>query len=442
MAVNAVTDLIAVVVVLGLMILVHEWGHFMAAKYFGVCVDIFSFGFGPRLLGRRRGPTDYRLSALPLGGYVKMAGDNPAEERTGQPDEFLSKPRWQRAVIAVAGPMMNVLMAVALLAGTFALVGVPYPAYLSRPVEVLAFPKKSLGASAGIRSGDRLAEIDNLKNPTWEQARQHLLEAKPGAEIRLLFDRGGELVPFMLNAPDTREVDSILGFPPIPAIVEQVAPGMPAERAGLRADDELVALNGQPLATWSQFVETIRQSNGQPMDVTVRRGDRQLHLRIKPVQVQVGRGETVWQIGTLPRPEVTYRRLSFPQAVAQGVLTSAGATRQIVGVVGHLILGRVSLSQVQGVIGIARETGSAARRGPVDVINLMAVLSLNLAILNLLPIPILDGGHILFLAIEGGLRRDLSLAVKERFVQVGLVFLLAVIAFVMYNDVLRLLPGH
>ncbi len=441
MAANFITDIVAVVIVLGIMILVHEWGHFMAAKLFGVRVEVFSFGFGPRLWGRRRGATDYRLSALPLGGYVKMAGDNPAEERSGQPDEFLSKPRWQRAIIAVAGPTMNVVMAVVLLTGILLLVGAPYPAFMSRPVQVVAFPKKSFGASAGIQPGDRLVEIDGIKNPTWEQARQHLLETTPGSEIRLVLDRGGELISLSLNPPDPRDMDAILGFPPVAPIVEQVAPGMPAERAGLRADDELVALNGQPVGTWSQFVEAIRGSNGQPIDVAVRRGDRKLLLHIKPVQVQIGH-ETLWQIGTLPRPQVVYRRLSLAHAAKEGIVLSAAESRMIAGVISQLFVGKVSLRQIQGVIGIARESGNAARQGPVYLINLMAVISLNLAILNLLPIPILDGGHLLLLAVEGSLRRDLSLAVKERFVQVGLVFLLAIVAFAMYNDVLRLLPSR
>ncbi len=441
MAANFITDIVAVVIVLGIMILVHEWGHFMAAKLFGVRVEVFSFGFGPRLWGWRRGATDYRLSALPLGGYVKMAGDNPAEERSGQPDEFLSKPRWQRAIIAVAGPTMNVVMAVVLLTGVLLLVGAPYPAFMSRPVQVVAFPKKSFGASAGIQPGDRLVEIDGIKNPTWEQARQHLLETTPGSEIRLVLDRGGELISLSLSPPDPRDVDAILGFPPFVPIVEQVALGMPAERSGLRAGDEVVALNGQPVATWSQFVEAIRGSNGQPIEVTVRRGDRKLLLHIKPVQVQIGH-ETVWQIGTLPRAQLVYRRLSLARAAKEGIVASAAESRMIVGVISQLFVGKVSLRQIQGVIGIARESGNAARRGPLYLIEVMAAISLNLAILNLLPIPILDGGHLLLLAVEGSLRRDLSLAVKERFVQVGLVFLLAIVAFAMYNDVLRLLPSR
>ncbi len=424
------------------MILVHEWGHFMAAKLFGVRVEVFSFGFGPRLWGSRRGPTDYRLSALPLGGYVKMAGDNPVEARTGAPDEFLSKPRWQRAIIAVAGPSMNMIMAVVLITGSLFLVGVPYPAYLSRPVEVVGFSSKAVGAEAGIRPGDRLVDLDGIRNPTWEQARLHLEDAKPATQLRMEFQRGQQALDLTLTPPDPRDVEAILGYPPVPAVVDRVAPGMPAERAGLRRDDEIVGINGEPVVSWLQVVELIRASNGQPVQLVIRRGDRRISLQIRPVLGQSSRGEQVWQIGTLARTEVSYRRLGLFDSVERGVLASAEAGRMIFGIVGKIFVGKVSLRQLQGVIGIARESGDAVRRGPLDLLNLMAVISMNLAILNLLPIPILDGGHILLLAIEGGLRRDLSVAVKERFVQVGLVFLLVIFAIVMYNDVLRLLPSR
>ena len=442
MATEVLTNVVAVIVVLGIMILVHEWGHFMVAKLFGVRVEIFSFGFGPRLWGRRHGPTDYRLSALPLGGYVKMAGDNPAEERSGAADEFLSKPRWQRALIAIAGPAMNIVTAVILLAGTFIAVGLPYPAYLSRPVEVVAFPKNSLGPAADIHLGDRLVDIDGIANPTWEQVQTHLGQATPGTEIKLELRRGDELVHVSMTPPDPQDVDAILGYPPVAAVIDQVAPGMPAERGGMRDGDEVVQCNGQPVVTWPQLVETIRHSNGQPVQMLVRRGDRRILLQIRPVLGQTLRGEQVWQIGAAPRPEAVYRRLGPAAAVQQGLMASVAVGRQIYGIVGKLFVGKVSLRQLQSVIGIARESGHAVRRGPVALIELMAMISLNLAILNLLPIPILDGGHVLLLLVEGGLRRDLSVALKERFVQVGLVFLLVIIAIVMYNDVLRLLPNR
>ncbi len=442
MAANALTSIVAVVIVLGIMILVHEWGHFMAAKLFGVRVEVFSFGLGPRLWGRRRGATDYRISALPVGGYVRMAGDNPAEERKGEPDEFLSKPRWQRAIIALAGPAMNIVMSVVLLAGIFAFVGLGYPAYFSRPARISAVPRNSLAAGLGIRPGDRIAELNGTKDPTWEQVYTLFSQALPGTELHAVLQRDAEELSLNVPVTEPRELERVLGYVAIPPVIDEIVPGLPAERAGLKSDDEILALNGQPIVTWPQLVEGIKQSAGQPVQLLVRRGDRQLHLQVRPMHGQNARGEPVWQIGIAPREELSYKRMGPVSAVEQAVLANLAGARAILGVVGQLFTGKVSVRQLQGVVGIARESGQAVKRGPLRLIHLMAVISLNLAILNLLPIPILDGGHILLLAIEGSLRRDLSVAVKERFVQVGLVFLLAIIAFAMYNDVLRLLPNH
>lgn len=439
---TGIISLVAVVIVLGIMILVHEWGHFMAAKFFGVRVEIFSLGFGPRVWGRKRGPTDYRVSALPLGGYVKMAGDNPSEERAGAPDEFLSKPRWQRAVIAVAGPAMNIVMAIALIGAVFVTVGIPFPAYLARPAQVAGMPKDSSAARAALQPGDLIIQINEVKNPTWEQAQEQVAKLSPGSDLMMLLERRGELVTLTLRVADPNDISGVLGYPPMPAVVEQVSPGMPAEQAGLKRDDEVVALNGQPVLSWSQFSEAIRNSGGQPLELLVRRGDQRVRLRLRAIQVHNARKELVWQIGMMPRFEVSYRRVGFGAAVEQAFLTNVAYTRQLVAILGQLFTGKVSLKQLQGVVGIARESGMAARRGPLDLIHLMAVISLNLGILNLLPIPILDGGHILMLTVEGALGRDLSVKIKERFVQMGLVFLLVIFAIVMYNDVVKLLPNR
>lgn len=437
-----ITSVVAVVVVLGIMILVHEWGHFIAAKWCGVRVDIFSVGFGPRLWGRKRGDTDYRVSALPLGGYVKFAGDNPLEERAGAPDELLSKPRWQRALIVLAGPAMNILMTVVLLAALFYAVGQGVPAYLERPPDVAGVRRNSAAAGAGVQPGDRIARINETETPTWEQARTLVHQANPGSELRVLVERGEESVAFSVGVANPQDADDVLGYALMPAVVEHVAAGMPAERAGLRSGDQILGLNDLPIRTWPQVSEGIRGSDGQLLRVLVQRGARKIQLEVRPVQVQTSRGETLWQIGMINRLDVVYRRLGLVDSLGNAAAATLGHAREIVGVVGQLFIGKVSIGQLQGVVGIARESGQAVKRGALDFVNLMAVISLNLGILNLLPIPILDGGHLLLLSVEGTLRRDLSLAIKERFVQVGMVFLLVIFAIVMYNDVLRLLPNR
>jgi regulator of sigma E protease len=438
---DTIISIVSVVIVLGIMILAHEWGHYIAARLCKVRVDIFSIGFGRRIWGRRYGDTDFRLSLLPLGGFVKMAGDNPLEERAGADDEFLSKPRWQRAIIALGGPVMNIILALVLIIGLFAVLGLPYPAYLTRPAEIAGLPKVSAARDAGLQVGDHIVELNGKAVTNWEDVARTFQAVKAGSALRVLVERESEKKTFDVPVADPPDVYSALGFPMIPPRIEQVVPNKPADKSGLRADDQFVAVNGREVRTWPEIQELIRGSNGQELLLKVLRRGREVEFRVTPVSERLGpQGQPVWQIGILPIRDEVYRKVGLFEAVKQGVAANVAGTRLIVGIVGQLFTGRESLRNMQSVIGISREAGQAAKRGPVRFIELMAVISLNLAILNLLPIPILDGGHLLMLAIEGTIRRDLSVAVKERFVQVGMVFLLVVFAIVMYNDVLRLLP--
>jgi len=431
-------------VVLGVLVLLHELGHFLVAKWCGVRVEVFSIGFGPRIWGVKRGDTDYRLSVLPLGGYVRMAGDNPIEERTGEPYEFLSRPRWQRCLIALAGPAMNVLLTFVISLGMIWVVGLPTDPSLSQPAIVAAIPLNQAKVPSHVLPGDQIVAINGVHTATWEQVSTELGKVKPGDSVAITVARGGAQQSLTATMPvQPSSTDSIVGYAASRAVVDEVAFGTPAERAGMKPDDLIVAINGQPVRSWMQLLDQVRNSNGAAVHFLVRRGGKDLPMDITPEQKPDPDGNGVaWQVGIQDKTEPVYERRGFLQSFQDAGYTTVASARMIGDVLGGLFSGRVSVRDLQGVVGIVRESGRAAKRGPMRLLDLTAVISLNLGLLNLLPIPILDGGHILMLAIEGALRRDLSIAFKERFVQVGLVFLLGLFALVMYSDILRMIGHH
>ncbi|MBI4461663.1 MAG: RIP metalloprotease RseP [Acidobacteria bacterium] len=428
-------------IVLGLMVLVHEWGHFLAAKLFGIRVDVFSIGFGPRLFGRKRGATDYRVSALPLGGYVKMAGDTPGEEH-GSPDEFLSKPRWQRAGVVLAGPLMNLLLAVLLLAALFTY-HYERPAFYEQPAVIGAVLPNSPAAAAGLEVGDRIVALDDLQNPRW----RHVLvqtAISVGQPVRVVVERAGErlAVEIVPRAEKGERVDFAGWLPQVPPMVRGVISGSPAEQAGLEAGDVLLALNGQQLNISSPESESvsdrIQKLQGVALQLTIARGGAEQTLSVQPT---LDPQEKRWTIGVWLGPQTITEQLSPWQALRQSVAQNWETTGWIGTLLARLVTGRASLRSLEGPVGIVRRSGEAARIGLAAVVNLMVLISLSLGLLNLLPIPILDGGHLLLLAVEGSLQRDLSLVVKERMIQVGFLFLMLIFAIVMYNDIARLFGG-
>jgi regulator of sigma E protease len=442
------STLIGVFLVLGVMILVHEWGHFVVARLFKVRVDVFSIGFGPRLFGFKRGATDYRISAIPLGGYVRMAGQDMSEvdagaaPPTGAPDELMTKPRWQRALISAAGPMVNLLMPIVLLAGFYVIKGLPYPAYLDKPMVVTNLPKTSPLAKAGVTDGDTVVAINNVPTPSWAKVDQFLAQVLPDSTLRFSVDHAGTQQLVEVKAADLKDSDQALGSVFVPPIVGQVTWMKPAKRAGMKRGDLILSVNNTPVKTWQQYVELIRHGDGHELHTVVQRDGKQMEFVVHPSPEKDEQGKPIWVIGVGPEGEWEFREMTFTASVKEATVETVGATGKLLSIVGRLITGKLSVRQLQSFVGIAVQAGQAVQEGPVDTITLMAMISLNLGILNLLPIPILDGGNILLLALEGIRRRDFSMAFKERFVQVGLVFLLVLFAFVMYNDVARLLPFH
>jgi regulator of sigma E protease len=437
--------LIAVVsmaVVLGIMILVHELGHFAAAKLCGVRVDVFSVGFGKRLIGFRRGETDYRISALLLGGYVKMAGENPLEARQGAPDEFMSHPRWQRFIIAIAGPAMNILLAVGLLAGVY-MVHYEHPVYLDQPAVIGWVLENSPAAKADVQAGDRILRIDGVQNPTWEDV---LL--KTAVDSSQPFDvavqRGNQILEKEITpepqGSDPDQYHAIGWVQDEPVTVTQLEPNMPAAQAGIHLGDQVVAVNGVAVRSLVSVIHYLQQNGGKPVDVTVVRNGDELHFNATPLMTDE-KGKKRYRLGFQSEP-VRVDKLPFVQALGRSIEANKKYSMLILDLVHKMIERKASIKQMEGPIGIARESALVAREpGWTPKLSFMAAISLNLGIFNLLPIPILDGGMILMLLIEGIIRRDISMRIKERIYQTAFVFLVLFAVVVIYNDIMKVLPG-
>jgi regulator of sigma E protease len=428
-------------VVLGVMILLHEFGHYAAAKAFGVRVNVFSIGFGKRLWGFRRGDTDYRISALPLGGYVKMAGENPLEARSGEPDEFMSHPRWQRFVIALAGPAMNILLAVFLLTVVF-MVRYERPEFFDQPAVIGWVMDNSPAAKAGIEQGDRITRIDGTNNPTWEDVLLKVMES-PKQPVDLAIQRGNQILEKQVQPEAASDDADPVGWEPEQTInVAELEPDMPALKAGLKVNDRIVALNGQPVRARLAIRHYLQQNGAKPVDVTVLRDGQEMHFTMTPVQKQENGQNGFWLGFLMSGPPTRVEKLPFPKALSMSLQENKRYSLLIVDLVRKMLERKVSIKQMEGPIGIARATGEAARQpGWTPLLGLTAMISLNLGIFNLLPIPILDGGVILLLLIESVMRRDISIRIKERIYQTAFVFLILFAAVVIYNDLMKALPG-
>ena len=437
--------LIAVVsmaVVLGIMILVHEFGHFAAAKLFGVRVDVFSIGFGKRLVGFRKGETDYRISALPLGGYVKMAGENPLESHSGAADEFVSHPRWQRFVIAAAGPAMNILLAVALITGVN-MVHYEHPVYLDQPAVIGWVMENSAAEKAGIQSGDRIVRIDGKENPTWFDVglTSAIQSSKP---LDVAVQRGNQVLEKQIapaaNFTDPEQMRSIGWIPDEPIIVTQIESTMPAAKAGMRVGDQIVAINGMPVRSLMSVIRFLQKNGDRAVEISALRSGQEMKFTATPVMTE-DNGQKRYRLGFQSEP-VSVDKLPFAQALGHSLDENKKYSLLIVDLVRKMVRNETSIKQMEGPIGIARASGQAASQpGWTPLLRLMAGISLNLGIFNLLPIPILDGGMILMLIIEGIIRRDINLRVKERIYQTAFVFLVLFAVVVIFNDIVKAVPG-
>ena len=422
--------------VLGVLIFVHELGHFLMARRIGVRVLTFSLGFGPKILSFKRGDTEYCVSIIPLGGYVKMAGENPEDSRTGAADEFLSKTKWQRFQVLVMGPVMN--LALALVVMTFVLYqGAPVPEYEDQPVVVHTVVPNSAGAAAGIRPGDRIMQIGGEDVPTWREFPM-LVAPKAGKTLPVLLIRDGQTVETHVTPrPETKyEIGDIGVLPEARPEIYEIFSGHPAEAAGLKNGDVVIAANGQQNIDYDRLIEMLRTHDGQPVTLNILRDGNPMQIAVTPKKLP---GVNYATIGArISRFELRTMNPSFTQAISLSAKQNWEWTTMIVKTLGGLFVGETPVKQLMGPIGIADMSGSAARaEGWIPLFTLLAMISLNLGLLNLFPVPVLDGGHIAILALEGLSRRDFSMKVKEKMLLAGFVLLLMLMVTVIYNDLMR-----
>jgi regulator of sigma E protease len=427
-------------VLIGVMILVHELGHYWAARFFDVKVETFSFGFGPRLFGFKKGETDFRFSAILFGGYVRMAGEQVGDEAAADPRSLLAKPRWQRVIIAFAGPAINVVLAVALLTGLFMVEFPKVPTPHSPIVGYVA--QNGAAAQAGIREGDQVVQIDSITDPTWED-----IALREMGSVRRPMDvwvrRDGKRLHFVVTPVfDEKEGAGNAGWGPETDVeVAGFAPGIDvAQKAGLKKGDIFISANGLPIHSVSRFRDVIDDSKGSPVHLAYSRNGQVHDVTLSAVRSESD-GEKRWMIGVeMQPPKFQIVKLPFGQAVGESWKENEENARLIFRLLEGIVERRVSPRSLQGPVRIAQMSGEMAREGPATFISWMAMVSLNLFIFNLVPVPILDGGVILMLLVEMLMRRDLDLKVKEAVIRAGLVFLMMVVVCAIYNDISKILP--
>ena len=449
-----ITAAISFVVVLGVLIFFHELGHFLVARFFGVGVEKFSLGFGPRIIGKKIGITDYRISAVPLGGYVKMVGEEPDAEIDAEqiPLSFTHKHVVKRILIVAAGPFFNILLAVAIFFLSFSVTGIEDLKPIIRYVE-----KDSAAMKAGLRVSDRIVSINGSNIESWYDI-DEAVEASEGNPLDLGVMQDGELVTISVT-PELKHGINPLGdkissyrlgisqYPALKPVIGNVSPGFPAEKAGLKKDDQILSINGIPVDTWLQMQSIISSSGGAELTLSIKRGADIFEVILSPkfssIKNQLGQKEDRFLIGigplqfTPPAEDLEIKRLNPVKAAVESIQRTYFVCALTANAVIKIIKGAIPRDNLGGPIMIAKLAGEQAEQGIGKLALFIAIISINLAIINILPIPVLDGGHLLFFTIEMIIRRPVNIRVREIAQQAGIFILIMLMILVFYNDIMR-----
>ncbi|MEM7247350.1 MAG: RIP metalloprotease RseP [Acidobacteriota bacterium] len=432
---------LAFVVIVGLVVVIHEAGHHLAAKWVGVRVDVFSVGFGKRLFGWKRGETDYRVSLIPLGGFVKMHGDGISEEPIGAPDELVSRKPWEKMLIFAAGPAMNLVLTPLLLAATY-MIGFETSAHVFEAPVVGVVEVGSPAEDGGVRAGDAILAVDGETVEDWRQLGA-AVALRPGATVPVRVERDGSEVdiPVTLGVLDPHRIGTLGAHPCLRVVVGSVQSGGAAAAAGLEVGDELLAIDGEPTCASQALVKNLQAGEGSTRTFTVLRDDEELSIALTPRWHEPpGR----WMIGIGPRDRAVrtvVERHGPVEALQAGVSDSIDYGGLILTTLGRLVTGHLSMRVLESPIGIAEGASTVARQGLIPSLQFMAFISLNLGLLNLLPIPILDGGRMALVGLEAVRGRDLAQRTKEWILLAGFVMIVVLMVVVLFLDVIKRLES-